>query len=79
MGVRSDRLTMPENQPGSLILLEKKLKARVVVEPKALRVRLVLALDGAGDPTRSVRQLIAVLTIYETRSFRVFRVVAGQE
>lgn len=46
-----DRLTMPENQPGSLILLEKKLKARVVVGPKVIRVRLVLAVDGAGERT----------------------------
>lgn len=46
-----DRLTMPENQPGALILLVKKLKARVVVGPKAIRVRLVLAVDGAGERT----------------------------
>ena len=74
-----DRLDMPENQPGAFILLVKKLKARVVVEPKALRVRLVLALDGAGEPTCSARQLIAILTIYKSRAFCVFRVVSAQE
>ena len=46
-----ERLDMPDNQPGAFILLVKKLQARVVVEPKALRVRLVLALDGAGERT----------------------------
>ena len=44
-----DELYMPEYQPEAFVLLVKKLQARVVVEPKSLRVRLVLALIGAGE------------------------------
>ena len=46
----------------------QKEKARVVVGPKTIRVRLALALDGAGDPQPTVRQIISE-TIFPRKNY----------
>ena len=46
-----DRLELNEKQPETLRLLVRKLATKVTVSRETIKVRLVLALDGAGERT----------------------------